>query len=141
MGKYSSSSRKPPPKPKNRGPHAVWRGIGCLMMLIVPIISIAAGYGTINYAIEKRWFIPYELLGTPIFPSLFYKSSGLMTILGPLTHIPNFYAYVVASIIFILLIGGLVSLIYAIVYRFVGPSRYGPTDAPPPNIKTKRYTR
>ncbi|MBI5944187.1 MAG: hypothetical protein HY864_07450 [Chloroflexi bacterium] len=111
------------------------------MMLVIPIISIAAGYGTINYAIEKRWFIPYELLGTPIFPSLFYKSNGLMLILAPITRIQNFYAYVIAALVYILLIGGLVSLIYAIVYRIVGPSRYGPTDAPPPNIKTKRYTR
>ena len=40
-----------------------------------------------------------------------------------------------------LLIGGVISVIYALMYRFIGPSRYGPTDAPPPKIKTKRYTR
>lgn len=141
MGKYSTSSRRPPQKPKRQGPHDIWRGIGCLMILIVPVISMAAGYGTINFAMEKKWFIPYELLGTPRFPAFFYKSSGLMTIFGPLTNIQNLYAYIVVGLIYMILIGGVISLVYAFVYRFVGPSRYGPTDAPPPKIKTKRYTR
>lgn len=130
MGKYSSSSRKPPAKPKQRGPHDIWRGIGCMMMLIIPVISIAAGIGTIDYAIKSRWFIPYELLGTPRFPSLFYKSNGLMAVLGPFTTIQNLYGYIVASLFYMLIIGGLVSLIYAIIYRFVGPSRYGPQTPP-----------
>jgi hypothetical protein len=140
MGKYQSSVVKRS-KPKSEGPHVIWRGIGCLMMLIVPIISIAAGYETIQYGLDRGWAIPYQLLGTPQFPDLFYRSSGMMTILKPIINIKNFYAYTAASLLYMLLIGGIVSFGYATAYRMVGPSRYGPLDEPPPKIKTKKYTR
>ena len=140
MGKYSSSSRQAP-KPKREDTHIIWRGIGCLMMIIVPAISIAAAVETIKYGLDHNWAIPYQLLGVATLPDIFYKSSGLMTIFGPLTRIPNLYAYAATSLLYMVLLGGMISVIYAAVYRVVGPSRWGPTDAPPPKIKTKRYTR
>jgi len=140
MGKYKTNSTKRE-KPKSEGPHVIWRGIGCLMMLIIPAISIAAAYETINYGLQSHWAIPYQLLGTPQLPKLFYKSSGLMIILAPVVNTPNFYAYAALSLLYMVLIGGVISVIYAMVYNMVGPSRYGPTDAPPPKIKTKKYTR
>ena len=140
MGKYSTSTRTPP-RQKPQGPHEIWRGIGCLMILIIPVISMAAGVATINYAIEQRWPIPYQLLGAPTLPGFFYKSGGLLQIFGPLTKIQNLYAFIATGVLYMILIGGVISVIYALMYRFIGPSRYGPTDAPPPKIKTKRYTR
>jgi hypothetical protein len=140
MGKYSSSFQKPMAQ-KSDGPHVIWRGIGCLMMLIVPAISIAAGITTINYGLAHNWPIPYQLLASLRLPDFFYKSSGLVIIFYPLTQIPNLFAYVIVSLLYIVLIGGVISVIYAFIYRAVGPSRYGPLDEPPPKIKTKRYTR
>jgi hypothetical protein len=140
MGKYKTNSRIRE-KPKSEGPHVIWRGIGCLMMLIIPAISIAAAYETINYGIQSHWALPYQLLGTPRFPDLFYKSNGLMVLLTPIANTPNFYAYAALSFLYIVLLGGIISVIYAMIYRAVGPSRYGPMDAPPPKIKTKKYTR
>ena len=140
MGKYTSSARKVV-KQKSQGAHAIWRGIGCLMLLIVPAISIAAGYETVNYGIDHKWNIPYALLGFPKLPDWFYKSSGLTIVFGPLTRIPNFYAHAAVSILYMIVIGGTISVLYAFVYQMTGPARYGPTDAPPPNVKTKKYTR
>ncbi len=140
MGKYSGSSRKVV-KAKPEGEHPIWRGIGCIMMLIIPVISIAAGVETVNYGLANGWTIPYQLLGTPELPEFFYKSSGLMTIFGPLTTLQNFYAHAALSFIYMVTLGGVISVLYAIVYRAIGPSRYGPTDAPPPKIRTKKYTR
>lgn len=140
MGKYRSSARVKA-APKSDGPHAIWRGIGCVMMIIIPAISIATGMMAVTYGIANRWPIPYQLLGTPRFPDIFYKSNGLMIILSPIISIQNFYAIAVASIIIMIFLGGIISLVYGIIYRVTGPSRYGPTDAPPPNIKTKKYTR
>ena len=140
MGKYSSSARKRTiPKPER--PHAVWRGIGCLMMLLIPAISIAAGAETIYYGLDHHWPIPYQLLGVPRLPDIFYKSNGLITLFSPFTRIAHFYAIAVASLIYTTFLGGIISMVYAVIYRFTGPSRYGPTDAPPPSIKTKKYTR
>ncbi|MBI5353369.1 MAG: hypothetical protein HZB50_12080 [Chloroflexi bacterium] len=104
-------------------------------------MSIAIGISTINYAIEKKWQLPYQLVGYMELPDYFYKSSGLIQVFGPLTRIPNLYAYISASLLFTILIGGLISTIYAIVYSFVGPSRYGPTDAPPPRFVAKKKSR
>lgn len=140
MGKYRTNSRIVQ-KQRPEGEHVIWRGIGCLMMIVIPAISIAAGVETIKYGLDHNWTIPYQLLGTPQLPEVFYKSSGLMTIFGPMIRTQNFYAYAAVSLSYMVVIGGVISVIYAAVYRMVGPARYGPLDAPPPKIKTKKYTR
>ncbi|MCL4270029.1 MAG: hypothetical protein KJZ72_10815 [Anaerolineales bacterium] len=140
MSKYQSSVVKRTNN-KTKETHFAWRGIGCLMMIVIPVISIAAGYETIEFGLNNDWAIPYQLLGTPRYPDFFYSSSGIMTLLSPITGINNFYAYAVASLIYMVLFGGIISMIYAIVYRMITPSRYGPMDVPPPNIKVKRYKR
>ncbi|MDP1545492.1 MAG: hypothetical protein Q8L87_05665 [Anaerolineales bacterium] len=111
------------------------------MMIIIPVISFAAGYETINYGIENNWAIPYQLLGTPQFPDFFYRSSGIMALLSPIASVRNFYGYLAAGLFYMIMLGGITSVAYAIVYRITGPSRYGPLDVPAPNIKVKRYKR
>jgi hypothetical protein len=140
MGKYSSSIHKKT-LPKSDGPHVIWRGIGCLMMIIIPVISFAAGYETINYAVENNLQVPYQLLGTPRYPDFFYNSSGIMSLLRPITAIKHLYGIVVVAIFYMILLGGITSFGYALAYRIAGPSRYGPLDVPQPNIKVKRYKR
>ncbi|RJP52545.1 MAG: hypothetical protein C4557_06105 [Anaerolineaceae bacterium] len=140
MGKYSSSARKRV-TPKTERPHAVWRGIGCLMMLIIPAISIAAGYETVRYGLDHNWAIPYQLLGYPTMPDIVYKSSGLLLILRPVMNTNHFLAYAAFSLAYMILIGGVISFAYALIYRMVGPSRYGPLDVAAPKVKVKKYKR
>jgi len=140
MSKHRSNSIKVV-KERSGQPHFLWRGIGCVMMLVIPVMSATIAYEVINYGLNNNWPIPFQLLGTPRYPDLFYRSSGMMIILSPITAIRHFYAYAVTAMIFMILIGGVMSLIYAYVYRMVGPAQYGPLDAPPPNIKIKRYKR
>lgn len=140
MSKYRSLAVKKT-REKSKQPHYLWRGIGCLMMLIIPAISIAAGYETVRYALDHGYVIPYQLLGTPKYPDFFYASRGLMQILSPITNTRHFYAYAAASLLYMMLLGGVSSFVYAVVYRMVGPARYGPLDAPPPNVKAKTYKR
>jgi hypothetical protein len=138
MSNYSDSSvqkKSSISKPKELSP--IWRGIGCMMILGIPVISIAAGVATVQLVLDNKWgIIPRQLLGHPRLPDIFYKSSGLMYIFNPLTKIKDFYADAVVSLIYILLISGIISVIYSAIYNIVGPSRYGPTDEPP--IKTRR---
>jgi hypothetical protein len=141
MGKYSSTTQKESSIRKPKGPHPIWRGIGCLMMLIVPAISIVIGKGIVDFALKNKWRLPVELLGIPQLPDIIYKSSGLKTIFIPLTRIPNLYAYIAASIICILVISSVISFIYAVAYRIANPNRYGPLDEPPPRIKAKKHSR
>lgn len=140
MGKYRSSAVKRTVE-KKREPHFAWRGIGCLMLILIPVMSWAAGYETIHYGLDNGWPIPYQLLGTPVYPDFFYKSSGIMILLSPITAIPHFYAIALTSLMYMVVLGGIMSMVYAFAYRAITPTRYGPLDAPPPNVKVKRYKR
>ena len=142
MGRYTgSSSQQGSSARKPKQPHGVWRGIGCLMMIIIPAISILIGIQFVNAALANRWLMPTALLGYPQLPAIVYKFGGLSALLIPLARTQNLYAYIVASLAFIFLISAVVSLIYAVVYRIVNPERYGPMDEPPPKVKAKKYTR
>ncbi len=139
MSKYQSTRKKV--KEKTNQPHYAWRGIGCVMMILIPVISYAAAVETIKFAISNRMAVPYELLGYPRFPDLFYQSSGLMTILSPIARTQNLYAYLLTAVFYMILLGAIVSMVYAIFYRMSKPSQYGPLDVPPPKVKVKPYKR
>ncbi len=142
MGKYSgSSTQRESSIHKPKEPHGIWQGIGCLMMLIVPTLSIAIGIQAVDYALIEKLPIPSQLLGYPQLPDLIRKSTGLMIILGQMTKVKNFYAYAVASIAALLILGSVISLVYAWAYRAVSPTRYGPMDAPPPKRRITKKSR
>jgi hypothetical protein len=140
MGKYTSYTQKEiPPKGET---HEIWSGFGCVIMLIIPVISYAAGMLTVNWIVDNGWrLIPRELLGIPQLPDIVYKSEGLSFLFLWMTDIKNLYAYIVVGLVYMLLISGVVSVIYAAVYRVIGPSRYTPLDAPPPKIKVVKKSR
>jgi hypothetical protein len=142
MGKYSGSStlresslRKP------KEPHGIWRVIGCVMIIVIPAISILIGIQVVDTALANKIRIPTQLLGYPQLPDIVYKLAGLREILVPLTRMKNLYAYVVASIICMALISTVISLIYAVIYRIANPVRYGPLDEPPSRRKAKKHSR
>lgn len=140
MGKYRSSAVRRQ-KPVDTGPHFIWRGLGCLMMIIIPAISFASAHELVDYGLKHNWSIPYQLLGTPKLPEVIYKSSALLAVFGRITQIQNFYAYLALGILIMIVLSGMISVGYAFIYRFLGPSRWGPMDMPPPKFKTKKYTR
>ena len=74
-------------------------------------------------------------------PDWLWKASGLTPALTFIQTQNNLYAVLMFAIVYIVFFSALVSFFYALVYRYVGPSRYGPQDAPPPKIKAKRYKR
>ena len=140
MGKYTSSAIKRKP-PKTNEPHYIWQGLGCLISILVAVISMAAGQLTVDYLIKNKFEIPAEMLGSPTLPNLVTRSSGLTSLFGWITQIDNFYAVALATLVFMILIGGFASLLYTFAYRFVAPPRYGPQDIPPPNFKVKKFKR
>ncbi|MBK8784008.1 MAG: hypothetical protein IPO22_19960 [Anaerolineales bacterium] len=140
MGKYRSSATRRE-KPVKQGPHFVWRGLGCLMMIIIPVISFASAFELVKFGLAKGWPIPYQLLGTPKLPEIVYKVDGLWLIFGRLTGIQHLYAYASIGILIMIMLSGLISVIYAAIYQALGPSRWGPMDMPPPKFRPKKYTR
>ena len=140
MGKYSSYSR-PKPKPRNLGVHPLMRGIGCIMMVVVPILAYGLAILLVNYGATRGWPIPADWYGPPQFPDLLWNIQGLRPILQFLAAQNNLQANVIFAVALTVLIGGLMSMIYGYIYTLFGPPRYGPQDAPPVRVKVKRYKR
>jgi hypothetical protein len=139
MAKYRSYQKSPPSRLKE--PHPVWRGIGCLIMLIVPALSLGLSAILVQIAPSLGIQLPDGLLGRPVMPDLLFKVPGLVGILYWIQSIDNLYALLVGTFTITVLLAGLIALIYAFAYRIVGPPRYSGIDAPPPNIKVRKYKR
>jgi len=141
MTKYDSAGRQRV-IPRTEKPHPIWRGIGCIIMLIVPLISLALGKVTLDYGLEAGWPIPFELLGNPIVPDLFWKVYALAPLWGFIQSQTNLYAVLSFALLYLIVLAAFTSVAYSLLYRMIGPPQYSPLDAPPPKgIKAKRYKR
>ncbi|GAB4546682.1 MAG: hypothetical protein Fur002_21970 [Anaerolineales bacterium] len=138
MGKHVRQVREAPIE-KDYTKSLAWRALGLALMLLTPAISILAAIVTLDTPLA--YYLPYELFGYPNLPPVLFSTDGLATIFSPIANTENLYAIIFVSVIYMILLGGIVSLIYAIVYRVVNPRKYGPFDAPPPKHKAKKYTR
>jgi hypothetical protein len=118
MTKYRSLASRPEMKPRPWEIHPIWQGIGCVLILLIPIISYAAATLVVDANTRKHWlFIPPELAKTVSLP-----------VIG---NVPNLYATLILTGLFILLGYGIIVIIYAVIYRMMAPPRLGPLDAPP----------
>jgi amino acid transporter len=138
--KYTLASQRRGPTPPRQIP-AVWRGIGCLLILVVPLISYVLGQITISMAIDGNWPVPYQLMGYPILPGFLHRMPGIADAAAFVEQQENLYAILLLALLYVVAIGAIISFAYALIYRMAGPPRYGPLDAPPPSIKTRRYKR
>ena len=140
MSKYRSNSRRQAGPQRNQIPPLV-RGIGCVSMVVIPLLS----YGVAAYWIQQGWpgaaLIPPKLMGQPNIPAFFFSSPALAPIAAFLQQQTNLSANLIFALAFTLVISGFMAIIYGYIYSMFGPSRYGPTDVPPPRVKVKKYTR
>ena len=141
MAKYSTYQQRRRVTDTKKPLNPVWRSIGCLLIIIVPTVSYILAAATVQLAVNQNWPMPYQLMGYPVMPDLLWKAGGLTPLLGFIQSQNNLYAVLMVTLVYIVAFSALVSFIYAFVYRYVGPSRYGPQDAPPPKLKVKRYKR
>lgn len=141
MSKYSSYSR-PQPKPRNVGVHPVMRGIGCILIIVVPILAYGVSVLLVNYGAQHGWPIPPDWYGPPSIPPVLWKLQGLTPILGFIQAQYSLEAILVFTVAITVVIGGIMSMIYGFIYSLFGPPRYGPQDAPPiKGRKIKPYKR
>jgi len=118
MTKYRSLASRPEMKPRPWKIHPIWQGIGCLLILLIPIISYAGSVLLVDANTGKHWFsVPPELAQNVVVPML--------------GKVPHLYANLVLTVLFILLGFGVVMVVYAVIYRLMAPPQLGPLDAPP----------
>jgi hypothetical protein len=140
MTRYSVTGRRGPTKKVDRTP-PVWRGIGCLLALVVPVMSWALATVTLKLGLQRGWPFPYQLLGYPVMPSGLWSVPGLPPVLAFLIRQPNLYMLILLTVGYIILISAVLSFGYAFIYKYIGPPRYGPLDLPEPQVKVGRYKR
>lgn len=138
MGKYAKYARKPGPKPER--PHPVWRGIGCLLMIIVPTMAYALA-SILVPVLKASGRLPYQLFMRLQFPDWVWRTVVLRDLAGLLSRVDNFWALVIFFFASLFLLAGLFSFAYTAVYQRIGPPRYAGFDVPPSRHKTKHYKR
>ncbi len=112
-----------------------WRGIGCILFLIVPIMSWVGA--TMILQGNQNLAILYNMTRVVVIPFIhvraidnvinsinqYFQATGFMTGQLFLTVIFCFVGY------------GIMAFLYAILYKVAGPPRYGPFDVPPNAVK------
>jgi len=99
--------------------HPIWRGIGCLMIFLLPAMSYAGAVELVKANYYQGWFaMPIELTGPPQFPYL--------------------YAHLLVGILLLFFSTSILITIYAMIYRGATGPRVGPLDAPPERLQKKK---
>ena len=114
MPKYAQYvQEKDTAEQRRKNIHPIWRGIGWILMIAVPVLSYLTSLYLIRENDTKHWFpIPIDILSP-------WGSD-------PLIFVKLILALAIAVVAFMVIF-----LIGAVINSLVGPSRYGPTDAPP----------
>jgi len=128
MGKYGSYKQDVYKRPYDV--HPIWRGIGCIMMILIPLVSIVGALEVIDAGQKAGWPLPYDLMGYPQLPVEAYKLPVIANIARTISSVNNLYAIASFSVVFMILGFAIISFVYASAFRVMGPPRYTPLDAP-----------
>lgn len=102
--------------------HPVWRAIGCVMIVLIPIVAFSGALLFIQYNAEQHWVTwPVDFVAKGTDPYLYIKI-GL-------------------TIAFSLVLYILFILLTFLANSLFGPSRYGPQDVPQQRYRGKSYKR
>lgn len=96
--------------------HPVWRGIGCLLLIMVPIIAFAGARLLVQANFRQRWVdLPQELVvsySIPLVGRVFLVDLAVMALL-------------------VVAVFALGTVTYAVIYKLLGPPYRGPLESPP----------
>jgi hypothetical protein len=128
------------PVKEKKGMNPLWRGIGCILIVIAPIVTYALT-AIISPLLAATGYVPLELLGFVEFPEWVSKVPILNNIAGFIGGIHNLYLGITVFITIFVLLTGIFSMIFVALFQAIGPPRYSEIDAPPSRHKAKKYTR
>jgi hypothetical protein len=99
--------------------HPIWRGIGLVMVILIPILSFLIALILVNENNTHHWVL--------------YPAALILK-----WHDPYVLVKVLLTILLVLILYALFTFITALFYRVFGPPRYGSTDVPPEQIRPVR---
>jgi hypothetical protein len=125
---------------KPERPHPVWRGIGCVLMIIVPVMAYALA-SLLVPVVKATGRVPADLFRRIRFPDWVLRAGLLGDLARFIGRIEDFWALAILFILCLLLLAGLFSFLYSLIYQRIGPPRYTVLDAPPPKRRGREYKR
>jgi hypothetical protein len=113
MGKYDAYARQKSTHDEKQKVNPIWRGIGFLMMVLIPIGSYLASVELLRQNATQAWFpIPTDLLTNIFSDSYIFVKLFMTVIIAILVYAAFTLLRFLGNILF-------------------GPPRYGPLDSPP----------
>ena len=113
MTKHDMFQTEYPPRPQKLPIHPVWRGIGLILAVIIPLGS----YLVASILLSNREKYPWLIIPEDI---ILYKNPQDPYILVRLLY----------ALIILVLVVGVLTLITFLISKIFGPSRYDPLDVP-----------
>ena len=120
MAKHNMFRKELPTAPDKRPLHPIWRGIGCIMAVVLPVVSFIVSTLLFENQEQFKWMIvPQELMlkNNPKDPLLLAK--------------------LVYAAIILFIIAAILAIITFFVNKLLGPSKYGPYDVPPERVQKR----
>jgi hypothetical protein len=109
MGKYSASFRQISQRPRPWEIHPVWSGIGCLLLILLPILSFAAARLLVQENMRQQWVLIPRYMWYGFF-------------IAPFGQI--YLVDIAIAILLLVVFFGLLTVIYSFIIRIFNP-RYG----------------
>ena len=125
MSKYGGYGRQTPSKERPYEIHPVWRGIGCILIVLIPILAYAGAVLLVQANRSRGWLS---------VPPAFARAVDL-PVFG---SVPYLYANLAAAVVLALAGFVVLTVVYALFYRLAGPPALGPTDASPEWGRSRR---
>lgn len=118
----------------------IWRGVGCVLFVVVPLIS----YGAMTLLLPPviaTGQVPPQLLANAQFPPWVFKAPILSNIALYLAGINELWLKMIVFFVVLFVLIVVFSLLYSMFYQLAGPPRYTEMDAPEMERKAKAYKR
>ncbi len=121
MGKYDTYSLKDQ-KPRRREIHAIWRGIGFAMGVLIPILAYIGMLIILEENSKRGWFfIPRDLISKYMEPLLYVK--------------------IIITVMLMFIFYAIFLFLTALITRILAPPRYGVYDVAPQSFRGKKKSR
>ncbi len=126
MGRYTKYEHKSQSKPRPYQVHPIWQGIGCLLLIVIPILSYAGAVVLVRENLTRHWLPAPAVL----MQSVYIPVVGIW--------VPHLYANLLTGLLLALCGFAAVTMIYGVLYSAIGPSRFGPLDAHPDEFRGRK---
>lgn len=98
--------------------HPIWRGIGCIMIILIPVMSYAGAVLLVQENWKQGWLpMPRE-----------FSQSIFVPFIG---NVPNLLAYLMIAFVLSVVGFGVMTALYSVMFSISGAPKHGPLDVPP----------